>query len=333
MLKKTTQLFIVLLGSLFVYQHSYAECDSTNTFCRPNYSNDSVYKITFIGHLNFDCYVDTLISSVSKRNSDTLRLPNTLFPKYIFWGRCSLPRDSMQYCPCYDTVGVPDTQKVWYTRIDYPEFISLRTSSLVFKYNSTDSVSDIVCMLWGKNSTDSNAIDTSTIVSLFGQSSLDTLVSVNLGVIDSIQTSPFFAMKLYPNIHLIDSARRDDTGKLSYRLPCINFNLGNSTQQQNSNAIISGLMPSTESKEFFIYPNPATNTLMIKYTGSVFQNLSIVMTSSTGFEILRIEMDCTSKSGCLESVDLKDILNGLYSIRILTHNQQLLHSQNIIVVH
>lgn len=334
MKKRILHFLVLILSVLTLCNNSSAVCDSTNTFCRPNFSSDSIYKITYIGHLNFDCYVDTLISSASKRNNDTLHIANTLFPKYVFWGRCNLPRDSMKNCPCYDTLGVPDTQKVWYTRIDYPSFVNIRISSFVVKYNEIDSVSDIVCLMWGKSSTDSNAVDTSTIVALFGQSTLDTLLNVNLGEIDSIQTSPFFAMKLYPNIHLVDSARRDDTGKLSYRLPCVNFSVGNSTQEQeSSNAIISSLEAKNENGEFLIYPNPATHTLLVRYKGATMQNVSIHITSSTGSEILRMNMECQGKRDCTETIGLNEIMNGLYSVRILGKNQQLLFAQNIIVVH
>jgi len=324
----TTLCITLILTTIDVY----SACDSTNVFCRPDYSNDSVYVVKHIGHLNFDCYLDTLICSSSKRNADTLKTPNTFFPKYIFWGRCTLPPDSMENCPCYDSLGVPDSQKVWYTRIDYPSLYSLRAVNMFFSYNEEDSVTDIITMFWGKTANDTSAQDTSVIVSLFGQDALDTLISVDLGDIDTIITTPFLALRMWPDIHFSDSARRDFTGKLSFCIPKVSFTNNLSYDNDNqSQMVVSGIYEGKD-KDFEIFPNPARDGITVQYRNNKEAEMTVIITQHTGNEVIRIPLPCTYPNKCTENIMFGSIPSGLYSIRILDNNKQLLYSKSIVVL-
>ena len=331
-----SHLFFLVIICLLAFSNvftSKASCDSTNVYCRPNFSNDSIYKIRYIGHLNFDCYLDTLIISSSKKNADTLKISGTFFPKYVFWGRCQLPRDSAKYCPCYDSLGIPDSQKVWYTRIDYPFMYEKRAATTVFRYNN-DEAHDIITFFWGKTRNDSAAKDTSMVVSLFGQSALDTVLKADLGDVDSLTTDPYFCLRLRPNVHFVDSARRDFMGRLSYIIPPLQLNVGNSYQQNNNqNQMIMNDVEGEVYSTFEVFPNPARDAITVKYTGDRHSSeLQVVITEHTGKEMLRMKLPCMKFDNCEQTISLGKIASGLYSVRIIDHNNQYLFTKNIIIV-
>ena len=309
---------------IFPYLYGYAQpCDSTNNFCRPNLSNDSVYKTLFTGYLNSDCYIDTIIVSASKRDADTLLLNNVFLPKYIYWGRCLLPRDSMQYCPCYDTVGVPDTQKVWYTRLDKPSFINM-AGKVVLLHISTDTLVDILMIFTGKTGLDSLARDTSHRVILYGQDALDTLWYISLNTIDSSITEPFSALRLEVDKQLIDSAVRDVSYHASYYLAVS----GNGMAKRREDDALS-LTTKKELQTLRISPNPVYESLRIQFTDMEAPCRMVHITDQTGRIIIKLDIKDQSKEYIVSAEGMK---SGVYIANMYCDGEYLLNSQLFVII-
>lgn len=328
----------VILITLFILSmltiEVQAQCDSTNTFCRPNFSSDSVYRVFYLGHLNQDCYLDTVIASGSKKDCDTLKLKNKLFPKYIFWGRCKLPRDSARFCPCYDSLGVPDSIKVWYSKIVIPNFYNKRSYINFLRLNN-DDVTDMMIFTGGKNGPDTNANDTSMVCAVFGQPAFDVLYEINLTNINSSQTQPFFAQKMVYNNQFVDSARRDYTGYLSYIIEPINVNVGYSANNNNqsSQAIVSGISHS-ENTDFKVFPNPARDALHVSYANTLSGEFSFEIITLSGRSLLQKKFYSTgdSQEGMV-TIPLYEISSGSYYVKIMDSKGATLLMKEFIVIH
>ncbi len=319
--------FILLIMVFFtIVSSSRSQCDSTNNFCRPNYSNDSLYKISYIGHLNNDCYEDTVIISASKKDVDTLRYSNVFLPKYIFWGRCTLPRDSMEYCPCYDTVGVPDSQKVWYTRIDKPSFFEM-AGKVSYLMASTDSLVDIMIIISGKTASDTTASDTSHRIVLYGQDSMDTLWHVDIGDIDSVISSPFSALRLEVNKQLVDSAVRDVSYQASYYF----VTGGSGMPKRNEDytpTVYTGLLGNGATLSFA--PNPSREYVIIRFEGLGDPCYSFKVINNIGK--IEKEFELPNKVPKGEYIlSTEGMSSGIYTLNVYCDGQYIISSSSFVV--
>ncbi len=295
-------------------------------------SNDTVYKVMFIGKLNTDCYDDTVIASVAKSAKIAWR-GTPMLPKYILWGKSLIVEDTI----CKDTVGgiIADSHKVIYSVIQYPAFIGLRGSVSFVKLNTCDNIYDIVSMLWGKTDTSSTKRDTTASFTVFGRKGLDTIQSLPFYTIDSMQLSPITAMKLKKQQHFTSPSRRDFSGRLSYFITPVVLPVIVDTTEQNDSILqetLVGVNPEPSQKpEFKVYPNPSVNVTTIIGHQLEKGTYSVKVLTETGVLVCTQQLT-SSGEDIVFSMDVSTLSTGFYVFTV-SSQKGAVGSYPLLIVH
>ncbi len=298
-------------------------------------STDSTYKVVFIGHLNTDCYDDTVVSVVAKTATVNWR-KDMILPKYVIWGKY---RDSTQAI-CPDSAGgtIPDSLKNSYSIIAYPSFVGLRGSLSYVHLNNNDTEYDLLCFLWGKTDTSSTRRDTSTRFAVFGRKGMDTLGILPFHTIDTTQQRPVQAMLLRRPINFLQPGRRDFTGQKSYVIPSMVLVVVTDSIGTRDSVVIqqiaSGLEPEhTLAPDFRVYPNPAVNltTIVGKNLGS--GNYRIELMTQSGQSVWSKEVKSQVGEDIVFSMDVSSVTTGYYHIVVYRQDKAPVGTFPILIIH
>lgn len=296
-------------------------------------SNDTVYKVMFIGKLNTDCYDDTVIASVAKSAKIAWR-GTPMLPKYILWGKSLIVEDTT----CKDTVGgiIADSHKVIYSIIQYPTFVGLRGTVSFVKLNTCDNIYDIVSMLWGKTDTSSTKRDTTASFTVFGRKGLDTIQTLPFYTIDSMQLSPIVAMKLKQTQHFTSPSRRDFSGRMSYFIEPVVLPVIADTSGQNDTMLqeirVGVNSEPSQKPEFKIYPNPSVNVTTIIGHQLEKGTYTVKVLTETGVLVCTQQLASSSGEDVVFSMDVSTLSTGYY---IFTVNSQkgAVGSYPLLIIH
>lgn len=297
-------------------------------------SSDSLYRPVFIGRINSDCFVDTVLSVVSTSSKVNWRKENIL-PRYIVWGKGS---DSVELI-CGDTMGgiIADTQRNGYSIINYPSFVNLRGSISFVLLNQDDTEYDMMCFLWGKTDTSSSGHDTSTVFGVFGGRGLDTLSSLSFHTIDTLQDWPFRAMQLRRPKEIQQPGYRDFSGQKSYIIPTVTMVVITDTSTHTDTSAIrrqaSGLVPEASGRgSFRIYPNPSVNLTTIVGTQLASGKYDLTLHAASGEVVWRKELDTSGSGDMIFSIDVSTLSTGNYHLSVQTA-RAFLGTYPIIIIH
>lgn len=264
-------------------------------------STGSYETILFTGHLDFDCVPDTVIGYAK---APTFRI----LPRRIVWGQdTALDCGTLTFHEDVSWFAYPDWEELW-------------GSVSILTYNTQDSISDILLTYGGKVDTGSARRDTATTIVLFGQDHIADRDSIPLGLTDTMQMSPFFAMKVIPASRLIDSSLTDYTGFPSYVLPLISLDVTDDTDDTATQSIL--LLTSVNDPErerslmSEIYPNPISQTTTIRARPLPPGTYRVEAVSTGGEIVFSTKVDVGSSGELFAPLDLSGLSSGYYQILI-----------------
>ena len=294
----------ILISRITVVFYCYVIISFSKLEATPIDSNSLYMTTLFIGHINTNKSIDTIIGKAG--------YDRKFIPRYILWGSDTTNND------------YPDSLKLKRTDIIYPNWYSLKVKLNVDFLNS-DTLNDMMFIMWGKLMIDSaNYKDTVKSLVIFGQKGLDTLHTINISQMDTLQIEPFIAMKLRMGTDLTDCQIRDFSYKPSYIINKINTD---NYQQGGTNSIIDKILPSVK-----IYPNPAiyyTNLELNQIKPGKYK-IEIISLNGVLIEIQQFENQRVEKITSV--LNLQNLATGIYYLKISTDNE-LIGTYPLIIVH
>jgi hypothetical protein len=274
--------------------------------------------VLFVGHLNTDCYADTVLGSANG--------PRTYLPDVIIWGK----RDEAHPQPCdKDVTGghAPGTRIMPKTPLVYPNWREMRGSVAFEQYNTNDSIADVILYLWGKSP--ATGKDTSRALVIYGQLALDTLPVLLVGEIDSLQTAPFFAMDMRIGREFVAPDVRDISGQISYELPRAKFPPKDGDEEPPHPIIQASA--TKESATVSVYPNPAELWTRLESSPLEEGEYTITVMAVNGRVYHTQTVQVAARGQIERELHLTDLPSGYYVVR-LHREGELLSSYPIVIV-
>lgn len=276
--------------------------------------------ILFTGHLNWDCYQDTVYG---KRVGQRAWLPDK-----IIWGKTDIHH--AQPCDSDTTYGghPPGAPRFSVTDFVYPTW--QEGGSVSFEqYNTNDSLTDMLLFLWGTASTSSTVQDTGRALVLYGQLALDTVKTIYVGNIDSaMQTTPFFASDLDIDEELVNPAVRDMGNIRSYELLRQNFPVHSSGPPHLP---ITPGETLAEQASVTVYPNPAELWAHLQSEPLDAGEYTITVMAVNGREYHRQSVHLLATQQVERELDLSGLPSGYYMVR-LHRDGRMISSYPIVIV-
>ena len=272
-------------------------------FSVPTIAQTNPSVVLFVGHLNTDCYPDTVRGQANG--------PRTYLPDKIYWG---VP-DSTNPMPCDadSTRGghPPGAHLFPLTPLVYPSWPELRGSVAFEQYNTNDEITDVILYLWGKSPLTGQ--DTSHSLVIYGQLALDTLPVLMVNTITTgTQTTPFFAMGLRIGTEFIEPDFRDMGGRISYELPRVNF----STAGEPPHIPQPPGVQTGESATVAAYPNPAELWTRLESSPLSEGEYTITVMGVNG-RIYHTQQVRVAGGGQIDrELDLGGLVSGYYIVRL-----------------
>ncbi len=258
--------------------------------------------VLFTGHLNNDCYPDTVRGFATDAR--------TYLPDMIVWGK---PNErNPQQCDRDSTRGGhPKEARIMpTTSIGYPDWRELQGSVAFEQYNTNDEVTDMILYLWGKSP--QTGKDTARVVVVYGQVALDTLPVLMIGSVTSgTQTAPFFAMDLTVGRQFVDPAVRDVGGQTSFELPRVQFALREEEPVQNIAPQQPGMTATVTA-----YPNPAELWTRLESSPLEAGQYTITVMAVNGSVYHTQLVDVSRQGQISEELNLNDLPSGYYVVRL-----------------
>jgi len=271
-------------------------------------------SVLFIGHLNFDCYSDTVTGWGDERRR--------FLPRAIHWGQ---PRVALRYNPQtdrYDTLiadsacGMPSDRRLRTTALHYPAWEGVG-GSIAFQRMNADTLTDLLFYLWGTVGDSDERRDTLRPLLIFGQQGLDTLPVLDLAAIESFQVAPFFAMELRLGTELIEPAMRDISGRISYVLAPVFIDI---EDRDRDTTATPGSGPSDSSGvppvRLVVYPNPTGVSTQVQVDSIPPGEYRIEVVGVNGLVYLRRDVEVSMTGVLFQTLDLHALPVGYYIVRL-----------------
>lgn len=277
--------------------------------------------ILFTGHLNWDCYQDTVYG---KRVGQRAWLPEK-----IVWGKTDIHHS--QPCDGDTTYGGHPAGAPRFSVTDFVYPAWQEGGSVSFEqYNTNDSLVDMLFYLWGTASTSSTVQDTGRALVLYGQLALDTVKTIYIGTIDSaMQSTPFFASDLDIDEELVNPAVRDMGGIRSYELLRQNFPVHSSGPPHLP---VSPGELLDEKARVTVYPNPAELWAHLQSEPLEAGEYTITVMAVNGREYHRQTVRLLATQQVERELDLNGLPSGYYVVR-LHRDGRVISSYPIVIVH
>lgn len=212
-----------------------------------------------------------------------------------------------------------------YTKFAYPETFYQRNFFWNFDINK-DGIKDLIILSSGKIDT-VDYKDTSYLKVVYGQVGLETIDTVRIGDIDSVQFTPFVASSMYPGLGLSQGQIQSLSEFPVFELYFNNLDVTDSTVSMKKIFNEEDLLIA----RFNIYPNPAyyyTNLEMIDMQSG---NYEIEIRKLSSELISRFSITTETTSSLIKYLDLKDYATGTYLVQIYSGNR-ILYSYKLIVI-
>lgn len=275
--------------------------------------------VLFVGHLNTDCYPDTVCGYANG--------PRTYLPDVIVWGQAVAERP--QPCDKDGTHGghPKEARLLPKTSFVYPGWRELRGSVAFEQYNSNDSITDVILYLWGKSP--HTGKDTSRALVVYGQLALDTLPVLMIGEIATqLQSTPFFAMDMRIGREFVAPDVRDISGRISYELPRVNFPL----QEDKPPHPLTQAPVLKQQATVSVYPNPAELWTRLESSPLEQGDYTITVMAVNG-RVYHTQSVTVAVEGQIErELNLNNLPSGYYVVQ-LHREGELISSYPIVIVH
>ncbi|MBS1912883.1 MAG: T9SS type A sorting domain-containing protein [Bacteroidetes bacterium] len=271
------------------------------------YAPDSVHHgmaVLYVGHLAPTCYADTVFGAADPLTGDYL-------PRVIVWGRPVMPRllsqsqrDSMTAC----MGGVPPGLSVPYTIVQYPAWSALHGAATFRRFNSNDTLADMMIALHGTTAAGNAQRDTLRTLVIFGQAALAMQPAIHLDAIPPFQSAPFFAMDYRPQMQAPGS--RDLSGRKSYELAPVSLTVTAPDTTRH------GTTPNGDLPVMRIYPNPANDAATLEAIRVPSGEYLVEVVATSGVVVLRSTVTAHTPASVLGTLDLSHLESGYYAVRV-----------------
>lgn len=254
--------------------------------------------ILHIGHLNPDCYSDTVIGSTE----DQIHY----LPLSIRWGQY----DAIANNACDHTEKSKARRKADSTLFTYPAWKGMGGSAAFERINA-DSLDDIVLYMWGRIGTGAEERDTMASFIIFGQKKLGSVLTVGTASIDESKKDKFHSKRVRRGQELTHPAVRDISGKTSFILERLDMDVEDSTRGE---ILASGDVAWVE-----VYPNPAESSTTLVVDRLDPGDYTVSVTSMDGAEQLHHSVSIGQSTRLLQSLDLHALPSGRYLVQVRQH--------------
>lgn len=287
-----------------------------------------------IGHCNPDCFADTLYGSPGIAADGA----PVVLPRLILWGQ---PDPALLNNPAtHDSIlaclgPVPLAQRRAATIISYPAWGSLAGSVAFGRYNTNDTLADMLLTVRGtvEEQQGSSVVlrDTVRCLFLFG-GVLDTIDAIDLGTVTAVlgdptpRATPFAAYVARPGIELAAPAARDLSGRMSYEIPPIILTDAPPDTTQHNTAH----QGAPNALALRVFPNPAATAATITMFAMPAGAYLVEIVGADGAAVLRQDVRLDAPGDLLRTVDVARLPSGYYMARI-TGDGRLLIARPIIV--
>lgn len=262
----------------------------------------SAQKILFIGHLNPDCYADTVIGT---RHGNEL----TYLPDAIVWGQ----PDSLS-APCGADSSSKSKKKAFphrTTKITYPGYHNMAGSVSFVQFNPNDTLMDMMLFLWGTKRAEASDADTGRVIVVFGQKDLEQRPVLAIHQIKrGFQNNPFFAQDLTVGDDLHSPKKRDLSGIVSYAIRRPSVVVGDTAEPPPP--IVTAVR---DSVALHVYPNPSLYTTTIE--AQVEAGAYTAQVVGVDGRVQREQEVRLEQRGLLwHNVDVSTLPNGYYVVQL-----------------
>lgn len=211
------------------------------------------------------------------------------------------------------------------THFQYPEMFYQRDFFWNIDINK-DGIKDLVVLSSGKIDT-VDYKDTAYLKIVYGQSGFETIDTIKIEEIDSLQFTPYVASTIYPDLGISQGKIQSLSEFPVFELYFNNLDVTDSTVSMKQ---IFEEEPMLIAR-FNIYPNPAyyyTNIEMIDIQPG---NYSIEIRKLSSEVINKFSITTQTKSNITKYLDLKDYATGTYLVQIYSENRLLLSYKLIVI--
>ena len=276
--------------------------------------------ILFVGHLNFDCWPDTVMGINRERS---------YLPVAIHWGRAVTRYRFDATARRFDTIAADSpctaapvfANRVPVTTLRYPAWTRIH-GSVAFRTANPDTLSDMMLFIRGNTSGSAEERDTLRPLLIFGQLGLDTLAELDLSQITSFQTAPFVAMELHVGSELVEPEVRDLSGIVSYTLASLPIHVGDHSTDTTDEG---GEAPSdsvvAQPIRIRVFPNPTGVSAQLQVDSIPMGDYIVEVAGVNGLVYLHEDVTVSSSAGLFQVLDLSDVPTGYYIIRVFTGAQ------------
>lgn len=310
---------------------------SLSLSAQPDTSRPALFSmpvIMYVGHFNPDCVEDTLVGFY--QNDLKVR------PAYLLWGKLydstgSPICDSARYDRRLRTERVRDT-----TRIEYPTWGDLQVNVAILRYNTNDTLSDLLFWTRGKARAvrtrqglelrDSSElrqgdsvvfVDTARSLVIFGQIGLSTLQELKLKQVRGAQSTPFAAMQLGYAVDLVEPKQREHSGRTSWKLRKVSQVVDSTGREDTTtspppSALSSVSEPGITAR---IYPNPAIYSANVDVRPLPAGTYIVELVAADGDVVSSYHLELSREGSALETLDLSMLPSGHYFVRIRTDDR------------
>lgn len=289
--------------------------------------------IMYIGHLNPDCVVDTLIGEFQ----DNLQV----HPEFICWGRLYDDQGTSLCQTGKFDARIKESKHRDTTWIEKPTWDDLRLTVSVHQYNTNDSLADLIFWTRGSalakvtrsgkeliDSVESGSndsvfrVDTARAIVVFGHVDLSSRKTLDITKVKASQSSPYAAMELGYSRDLVRPRKRDNTQKTSWKLKKINREVDSAkTSDTTSAPPPMTASATTEPVTVQIYPNPAIYSTSIVLEPVPAGEYTVEVISANGQTVDLYELSLSRAGHVLETLDLSTLPSGHYFVRVRSNRE------------
>lgn len=211
------------------------------------------------------------------------------------------------------------------TYIKYPELFYLKNYFWNYDINK-DGLKDIVILSSGTIDT-IDYKDTAYFKVIYGQSGLETIDTIKISEIDSIQFTPFVATTIYANSGISQGKIQSMSSIPVFEVYYTDFDTQDTLLQKNvfndpKEIIIT---------KYNVYPNPAYIYTNLELIDIQEGNYSIEIRKLNSHLMDKIDLKIDNITTLTKYLDLKDYSTGTYLITIKTENK-ILENIKLIVI-
>jgi hypothetical protein len=255
-------------------------------------------ELLYVGRIDPDCHPDSVFG-----NTDA---DGNVLPSRIVWTGYDTTLVSL--CPP-DSLHPAHYPKYPETTIEYPSWPRFSGAVAIQQVNPGDSLADLIFYLRGGVADSTNPYDSLRALVLYGGNGIDTVPSINLATIGTVQVAPFVAVELRTDAELVEPAYRDLSRQLSYILLPVDPPPGAPPVVEHPAGVDAGW-------SVRVYPNPAHGSTQIEGRPVPEGDYRAEVVAVDGRTVAQQEITVGGTGDLFGTLDLKSLPSSLYVIRI-----------------